>query len=322
MAKCVWTFAFCLMSAAAMAQSPGDEDPGDRPRRAEEPRERRGARSDDDSAAEEGERGRGRGERGERGERGRGEDGGRFGMFRRPNPMFEAIDVNGDQTISNVELKKAIAALKKLDADGDGNITLAEASPQGGPGGMFGDPAQMVDRMMQRDQNGDGMLTPDEVDEQMAGMLRNADANQDGAISREELTASFQRFGRGGPGGGFGPGFGGGVSPEQMVQQMARLDRNGDGKLSPQEVPEQMRRMLQGRDTDRDGAISAQELEAAARAMGDRFGGRNFGPGGQGGPGGRDFGGRFDRGERGDRGGDEGEDEDRPSRRRRPETDE
>jgi Ca2+-binding EF-hand superfamily protein len=223
--------------------------------------------------------------------------------------MFEAIDADGDQVITNNELRRAIAALKKLDADGDGNITLAEVSPPGGPGGGpggrgFGDPSQFVDGIMQRsDRNGDGKLTLDEVDERMAMMLANADTNGDKAIDRAELEASMrQRMGGGGPfgGGGGGPFGGGGMDARQMTERMMSNDRNGDGKLSPDEVPAQMQGMLRGADQNDDGSIDASEMEQATRRMGERFGR------GRGGP----------RGEEG------GEDGDRGSRRRRPETEE
>ena len=135
MTRCLVTLGLCMaLAAPAAAQSPGDEGVGpgrtQRPPRREAPEE-----AEEQGADESAEEDRGpRRDRGERGERGPGEDrGGRegFGGFRRPNPMFEAIDANGDGTINNVELRKAIAALRKLDADGDGNITLAEATPQG-----------------------------------------------------------------------------------------------------------------------------------------------------------------------------------------------
>jgi Ca2+-binding EF-hand superfamily protein len=316
--------ALCLtVAATAYGQSPRD-DSGDDPGRGEQRRARRG---DDQSDA--GPRGRG-----EDAPRGRGEDGGRFGgrdgepggpggpggFFRRSNPMFEAIDTDGDQMISPQELKKAIAGLKKLDADGDGSISLAEASPQGGRGAFFGgDPAQMVDRMFeQNDKNGDGKLTEDELDPRMAGMLRNADENGDGAIDKEELTKSMEnmrnRFGGpGGPGGqrgGFG-GPGGGFDAGRSIQQ---FDRNGDGMLSPQEVPPQMQGMLRGGDTNNDGMIDRAEMQAIGQRMSERFGGR-------GGPGGQEGYGRGDRG--GDNQGDQGGDQnDRRSRRNRPEADE
>src|SRR5690242_5969362 len=41
------------------------------------------------------------------------------------NALFAAIDLDGDGTISKVELRKAAASLKKLDKDNDGALTAA-----------------------------------------------------------------------------------------------------------------------------------------------------------------------------------------------------
>ncbi|QEG33962.1 EF-hand domain-containing protein [Bythopirellula goksoeyrii] len=239
-----------------------------------------GSSEEDGSPRERGDRGdRGRGDRGERGDRG---DRGR-GRGPAPNLMFEAIDIDGDGTITARELKRAIVGLKKLDTDNDGNLTLDEVTPQRGPGG---DPNQFVDRMMENDLNGDGLLTPDEVPEQMARMLTGADLNADGAIDREELGQAMQAMrGRGGPGGpgGFG-GRGMGGDPEQMTKQLMAGDRNGDGVLSPNEVPQQMHGMLADADTNGDGSLNAKELRQAmetARQRMQRFqGGQggNFNP--------------------------------------------
>lgn len=315
MIKSYWAVALCLLTATtAFAQAPrgrnaeaefGDDAPG----------EARGGRG------ERGERGERGGREFGRGEEGRGGPGMRGGMFRRGNPMFEAIDADGDGEISNAELRKAVVALKKLDVDGDGVITLAEASgpgglgAPGGPGGpggpLGGDVTQFVDQLMAQDKNGDGKLTIDEVDERTAMMLSRADTNGDKAIDRAELTAAMeqmrQRMG-GGPGGAAAGGFGRGGG--DMTQRMMAFDRNGDGKLSPDEVPEQAQGMLRGADLNGDGQIDASELEQASRRMGGRA--RAFGAGG--GPGSR-----FDRGGENEA---DGAEANRRSRRGRDATDE
>ena len=137
------------------------------------------------------------------------------------NPMFAAIDADGDGVITTKELRKAVAVLKKMDADRDGNITLAEVNAQvmpagaGGPGvarggqsggrNNFGGPAGFAGRdgfeqgaisqqLMQNDRNGDGRLTPDEVPPQLRGSLRGGDTNGDGTIDAQELQALTQRM--------------------------------------------------------------------------------------------------------------------------------
>ena len=201
---------------------------------------------------------RGRGERGERG--GPGERGGRGP---RPNPFFEALDADGDGMINNRELRQALKVLKSFDTDGDGNISLEEFSPRG-PGGRGGDPNAMIDRMMENDTNGDGLLTQDEVPEQMARMLTGADTNGDQAIDRNELAQAMQAVRDNMGGGGFGGGgFGGrgmGGDPESMTKQVMSADQNGDGVITSKEMNPQMARMMQGADTNGDGALNAKEV--------------------------------------------------------------
>jgi Ca2+-binding EF-hand superfamily protein len=216
--------------------------------------------------------GPGEGTNGQEGFQGRG----RFGPP--PNLMFQAIDTDGDGVITVREMRKAVVALKTLDTNGDGNLTLEEVTPRGGPGGgPGGDPNALVDRIFQSDRNGDGFLTSDEISERLAPMLQGADTNNDGKYDRAEVTAAMEnaraRFGRRG---GFG-------DPQQMTQQLMQGDRNGDGKLTPDEVSPRARAMLQGADTNGDGAIDAQELQAVYQRMSERRGG-GYGRGPQGNP--------------------------------------
>lgn len=271
----VWTLVFCLAASTAVAQLLQNPD-ADKPM------------ADKDKPAA--------------GDRPAGPDGPDGpGAFRGPmgprsNPMFEAIDADGDGVITRTELRKAIVQLRKLDTDKDGNITLAEVSAKGGPGGpmgpggpgeMFGDPAQMIDRLMQSDKNGDGKLTADELPGQMAQqMIQSGDKDGDNALSKEEITQAMQemqnRF-RGGPG-GFQGGLGnfqggpgafqggaGGTGQNQLIGQMMQLDRNGDGKLSSDEVPQQARGMLRGGDQNGDGMIDAMEMRLLIERNGERM---------------------------------------------------
>lgn len=211
------------------------------------------------------------------------------------NPIFEAIDTDGDGMISKKELRSAIAQIKKLDTDGDGNISLAEASSPGmaggqlGPaaaGGQFGDPNQMIASLMQNDKNGDGKLTADEIPGPMAQqMIQQGDKDGDGALSKDELAAAMQQGMQNGAGnwpggpqggqnnfaGGQGPFQGGGAAERQMMGQWLQWDRNGDGMLGGNEVPPQAAGMLRGGDLNNDGLISPAELKMLIERNGDRM---------------------------------------------------
>ena len=86
-------------------------------------------------------------------------------------PALRRARPDSDGEISTAELRKAVASLKKLDRDEDNVITREEAGVGGRGGRGGGDPAQMVDRWMENDANGDGKLSEDEVPEFMAQMI-------------------------------------------------------------------------------------------------------------------------------------------------------
>lgn len=131
---------------------------------------------------------------------------GREGGGARMNPLFAALDANGDGVIDAEELANAPAALKKLDRNGDGKLTEDEARPafggRGGPGQGAVNVEEIVARMLQMDKDGDGKLSKEELPERMAGMMERGDVNKDGFLSRDELVQLARaQAQRGGPGG-------------------------------------------------------------------------------------------------------------------------
>jgi len=96
----------------------------------------------------------------------------------------------------------------------------------------------------------------------------------------------------GGPGGRRGPPGGpGGFNPVEMFETQ---DANGDEKLTGDEIPDRMRDHLDRVDTDGNGEVSKEEIEALAERFqrGGPGGGRGGPPGGgRGGPRGEDGGG-------------------------------
>ena len=106
------------------------------------------------------------------------------------------------------------------------------------------------------------------------------------ALSFASLASAQQdgTFPPGGPGSGQnGPGGQDGQRPRMdPAQMLERMDANGDGKLSKDEVPPQLaERMFERADANKDGFLDKAELEAMAKA------GPQRGQGGQGGPGGQ-----------------------------------
>ena len=116
----------------------------------------------------------------------------------------------------------------------------------------------------QLDANKDGLLTTDEIPADkkrlFERLLRTSDKNSDGKLSLEEFTVGLQPK----PGRTEAApldGAEGGRRPERLF---ARLDANGDGKVTADEVPEPLRemfkRMLARGDKDGDGTLSKEEF--------------------------------------------------------------
>ncbi len=71
-------------------------------------------------------------------------------------------------------------------------------------------------------------------------------------------------WGAGGPG---GPGGEGGRERQRRdpAEMFAEFDKNGDGRLTPDELPERMAERIMRADADGDGAVTLEELEQARR---------------------------------------------------------
>ena len=119
-----------------------------------------------------------------------------------------------------------------LERDPDGG-RRAGTFPGRGRGGM---PARLLDR----DANGDGRISRDEVPERMERIFGRLDANGDGFIDEDELE---------------------GMASRPRMQRFLESDENGDGRLSRDELPEQMRQRFERMDANGDGYIDREELE-------------------------------------------------------------
>lgn len=125
-----------------------------------------------------------------------------------------------------LSLTLSLASLATAQQDG----TFPPGGPAGGqdgqrPGGNRGDPAQLVERMMQMDANKDGKISKDEMPaQQVERMFDRADINKDGFLDKAELEAfakAGQARGQGGqPGGPGGAQRGGAVNLEGAMKQI------------------------------------------------------------------------------------------------------
>ena len=224
-------------------------------------------------------------------------------------PVLIALDSNADGVISELEIENASRALKTIDKNKDGQLTsdelrpdfssrkrgLTEADRRGGlrnsvKGGAkerasenaeVGDAAserkaEMLKRLMQMDEDGDGKLSNKEIPERLQGFLERADQNKDGFATRDELAVLAARvagFNGNSPAARQG-GATAGTQLRDPKQAFARMfeqrDLNKDGKLSADEMPEQMAGRLQQIDADQDGFVSRKEMDEMISRLGNR----------------------------------------------------
>jgi Ca2+-binding EF-hand superfamily protein len=225
--------------------------------------------------------------------------------FIRMSPILNSLDVNQDGVVSAGEIANAPAQLRKLDKDGDGKLTQAEAGIQmqmgggrGGRGGGDEPPApaptaeELTATLMVFDANNNGQLEKSEVPERMQGMFERGDTNHDGVLTRDEIAklaeANRQQAG-GGPGGegrgeGRGPGGPGGEGrggrgpggPGQFDLAFNAVDTDHNNEISANEI-NNAAASLKTLDKNGDGQITEDEVTPN---FGRGFGGR--GPGGPG----------------------------------------
>lgn len=167
--------------------------------------------------------------------------------------LLRTSDKNSDGRLSAEEF----AAGLKPKQDGEAD------EPPRGARNRQADARQNPDRIFKRlDANGDGKITLDEVPEErkerFKPLIARGDKNGDGALDRTELRDAFAAP-PGAPAGGPPERRGG-----DAKRLFSRLDKNGDGKLTADEAPEERRtfieRLIRRHDKDGDAALSLEEF--------------------------------------------------------------
>ena len=202
--------------------------------------------------------------------------------------QFAQLDKNGDGYVSldevPAELRAKFERLLKL-AGKEQDMRLNRALFEGAAKAdktPIGTAQPSGDLFAQLDANRDGIVSEDEVGqgqrEAFGRLLKNGDIDGDGKLSRDEYAASTKATetprqpGRGGvPAGPGRPGIGGGP-PIDPAQLFARLDRNGDEKLSKEEAPPRMQENFDRIDANGDGGISRGEFERVSGQFPGMFG--------------------------------------------------
>lgn len=137
--------------------------------------------------------------------------------------------------------------------------------------GMIGMPEGMMPGFEAIDADKDGKVTPEEVSAFRNGMISGADANSDGMINLEELTAQEAKLMQT-------------VAADHAARRMKSQDANGDGQLTAEELlmPPVPFDLFARLDTDNDGAVSKDEFAAMRAKLTDHGRGMGHGRGSDG----------------------------------------
>ncbi len=141
---------------------------------------------------------------------------------------------------------------------------------QGGPA-KFERMMRAIPLLAALDADGDGTISATEID-QAAQSLKTLDKNGDGSLTIDELRPNFSAMG-GRPGGG--PSARGAGDAEAFIKRLfTKRDKDGDGKLTGDEIPKGMAKRLDKIDTNKDGSLSQEELKAMKGNRQGKGGGR------------------------------------------------
>ena len=134
----------------------------------------------------------------------------------------------------------------------------------GGPMGML----KMLPIMKVLDSDQDGTLSASEIANASKALIQ-LDKNGDGIISAEEMRPDVSATPGGFAGAEPGP-----PNGPMLGKLFETRDKNGDGKLSGDEIPERLRDKMKMVDKDGDGSISKSEFTSVAARMEDGGGKR------------------------------------------------
>ena len=123
-------------------------------------------------------------------------------------------------------------------------LTVQSSAQSRGPGGSQRGPAiNMQANLEKLDTNADRTVTNDEIDAYQQAQLKEFDSNGDGSLNLEEFSAFWSSLTR-----------------ERMVNDFQRIDNDGTGELTADELNTRTKGLMRRLDQDGDGSIALSEI--------------------------------------------------------------
>jgi Ca2+-binding EF-hand superfamily protein len=170
-------------------------------------------------------------------------------------PIFTVLDSNGDRVIGVAEIALAPVALRTLDRNGDGRISLDECLPQtrgtAAPPGSPGSPPPLPPIINVFGPGRDGSISADAI-AHAPEFLRKLDKNGDGRLTLDEYLPQIPGISPLDDPAGKG-------APPRMPPIVSALDANGDGVIDAAEIANASAALAR-LDRNGDGRISLAEF--------------------------------------------------------------
>ena len=148
--------------------------------------------------------------------------------------ILQLFDTNEDQTVSFDEIDQGAQRIRRMDANGDMQVSVVELAAASGVDGG----AELANQLMAFDKNKDGKLSADEVPHRMRLIVQSADKDKDGLTDKMELAAMSAEVEAAAPpaGGRRRQDDDDEINPARIVQRALSFDEDGDGQLGKQEL--------------------------------------------------------------------------------------
>ena len=191
-----------------------------------------------------------------------------------PHGRFGRMDADGDGKVTLAEMQKTVGDhFAKLDANGDGRVDKNELA-------SFGEQmraqhenergARIEKHFAGKDADRDGKLSRQEVARMPQPFFDRLDANKDGYLTKDEFAAKASAMRE----------HAGKWFAKRGAEEFTRADTNGDGAVDQKELQASVAQRFAKLDANHDGVLAADELRHGRGDCGEGSRAHHgFGPG-------------------------------------------